>query len=105
MSASITDMRDFVLALERAVPWGLHPTTDKAIHDWLAEARSAAGEPAVVWELVGRICQRVVQESQFSAENDGGVVFYCDAYRPPRQAERFAARFGQTCAPIRMVST
>jgi hypothetical protein len=101
MSAVVTDCRDFVLALERAVPWGLHPTTDNAVNLYLSEMRHRFEDPVVVHEFTHKICRRVVQELEFTAENAECVGFYRDAWRTRRQAERFAARFDQPCEPIR----
>jgi hypothetical protein len=102
MSAVATDMRDFIKALERQVPWGLHPCSDEAIHWCLAEMRDAVDDPAAVHKLTGKICRRVVQELEFSAENDETVKHYRDAWRARRRAERFAARFNQPYEPMRL---
>jgi hypothetical protein len=99
MSASATSMYDFILALERQVPWGLHPCTDNAIHEYLSDMRAHVDDPAAVYKLTGKICQRVVQELEFVAENKETVGYYRDAYCSRRQAERFAARFNQPCEP------
>ena len=104
MSAVATDMRDFIDVLQRAIPWGLHPTTDIAIRDYLFAMHSHIDDPAVVYALTGNICERVVQELEFLAENNESAGYagcHRDAYRARRRAERFAARFNQPCEPIR----
>jgi hypothetical protein len=62
--------------------------------------RDAVDDPAAVYELTGKICWRVVQELEFSAENYECVGDHRDAWHARRQAQRFAARFGQHCEPI-----
>jgi hypothetical protein len=104
MSAAVTDMRDFILALERETPRSLHPTTDEALCWWFGELRNAVDNPAAALVLTRKICARVVQELEFEAENAESAGFHHAAYRARRQAERFAARFGQPCEPIRMES-
>jgi hypothetical protein len=99
MNASATDMRDFILALERETPRGLHPATDEALRWWFVELRDNVDNPTAVYELTGKICWRVVQELEFDAENNECVGDYREAYRCRRQAERFAARFNQPCDP------
>ena len=101
MSAGATNMVDFILAIEREVPRQLHPCTDVAIAEHLGEMRAHVDDPAAVHALTCKICWRVVQELEFDAENAEDVGDYGDAYRARRQAERFAARFGQPCEPIR----
>jgi hypothetical protein len=101
MSAVATDMVDFITALERQVPWGLHPCNDVAMHEYLSEMRDAVNDPAKVYELTGKLCWRVVQEFEWSAENDECVGYYRDAWRARRRAERFAARYNQPCDPMR----
>jgi hypothetical protein len=101
MSASVTDMRDFIAALERETPRGLHPTTDAALHWLFVELRDSVDNPAAVLELTRKICRRAVQELEFAAENDASAGFHHDAYRRRPQAARFAARFGQPCEPVR----
>jgi hypothetical protein len=104
MSAAVTDMRDFILALERETPRSLHPITDEALCWWFGELRDAVDNPAAVLVLTRKICARVVQELEFEAENAESAGFHHTAYRARRQAERFAVRFGQPCEPIRMES-
>jgi hypothetical protein len=99
MSAVQTDMRDFIHAIERVIPWGLHGCTDTALHEYLSEMRDCFDDPAAVQKLTGKICRRVVQELEFTAENCETVGHYRDAYRVRRRAQRFAKRFNQPCKP------
>jgi hypothetical protein len=105
LSAAGTDMCDFIVAIERALP-PLLPCAEDAIRWYLVEARSAVDDLVAVCELTGKICGRVVQELEFEAEDweAAGYQGYArDAWRCRYQARRFAARFGQPCQPIRMV--
>jgi hypothetical protein len=62
MSASVTGMHDFIAALDRAAPRGLHPTTDVALDEYFIELRDKANNPTAACEVIGKICARVVQE-------------------------------------------
>jgi hypothetical protein len=92
MSAVISDMRDFIDVLQRAIPWGPHPTTDEAVHDYLAEMHRHIDDPAAVYALTGKICWRVVQQLEFNAEDNESVGDYCDAYRSRRRNDASRCR-------------
>ncbi|HEV3162029.1 MAG TPA: hypothetical protein VGZ89_18880 [Xanthobacteraceae bacterium] len=102
MSAVVSDMIDFVLALERQTPRGLHPCTDAALDEYFTELRDAIGDPAAVYKITGKICWRIVQELEFTAENYETFGDHRTAWRARRQAARFAARFGQPCEPSKL---
>ena len=101
MSAELASMHDFILAIERETPRGLHPCTDAVLGEYFSEMRTRVDDFAAVHALTGKICHRVVQELEFAAENAESVGDRRDAWRARRQAERFAGRFGQPCEPVR----
>jgi hypothetical protein len=78
MSAAVTDLRDFVSVLERAVPWA-------CIHQPTRQSTLARRQRC---RRTGRWCgswseRRVVQRS--NSANDESVGFYRDAYGARRE--------------------
>jgi hypothetical protein len=98
MSATATDMKDFILALERQTPAPMSRWTNI-----LPKCVCGTDDPAAVHKLTGMICHRVAQELEFDAENNETFGHHRDAWRARHQAERFAARFRQPCGPEHQV--
>ena len=103
MSATETDMRDFITALERETPRGLHPSCDAWVGKYFSEMRSRWNDPAAVYDLTGKIVYATVQELEFDAENNETFGDYREAYRCRHRAKRFAARFNQPCDPMKLM--
>jgi hypothetical protein len=93
MSASLTGMHDFVEALRRQVPRDIHPSASEAIRWYFADMRDAVEDPAEVLRLTAKVCDCVVQELNWCAEDLESARAYRDAHRARRQAERFAVRW------------
>jgi len=65
MTATATDMRDFILALERETPRGLHPSCDAWNRDYFSKMRACWNDPAVVYDLTSKIVYSTVQELEY----------------------------------------
>lgn len=90
MTATVTDMADFVTSFARCIPRGLHPVARDAIHRHMV-AMCAAGDPAEVLALMERIKRRVVWELRWEAKKREG--FPLRDHRAAHKLRSAAARF------------
>jgi hypothetical protein len=96
MSATTTDMGDFIEAMCRQIPDDIHPSAERNIAELFWEMRSAADNPAEVSRLMQLVGRYVVRELNFNAENAqhfSDDIRGREAWRYRRQAGRFAARW------------
>ena len=88
MSASVTDMRDFIEALRVRVPREIHPCAHEAIRWWFADMRDA--DPAHVVRLAAKVRHRIVDELRWEAVKQTTARDYRAAHKLRRRADRFA---------------
>jgi hypothetical protein len=81
MSATITDMRDFIVALNRCIP---DLALRGSVGEYIDEMCANVDDPVAVYSLMRKICQHVVQELEFAAENAESVGYHRDAWRTRR---------------------
>ena len=93
MSASKTEMRDFVEALHVRVPRDIHPMACRFIHEDICEMREAVAvdDHAHVVLLMANVRERIVDELRWEAVKYQTVRKHREAYRLRRRADRFEA--------------
>ena len=82
---------DFIEMLYLRIPRNLHPCAQEIIHSWHRGMRASFRNHTEVLRLSRLICERVVQELTWEAENAASALDFRHAYRLQRQAERFEA--------------
>ncbi len=90
MSASATDMFDFIDELRRRVPRDIHPMAQALIDEDIGAMRDAADDPARVLQLIAKVRERVIDELCWEAVKAETGHDFKQAYRLRRQAARFA---------------
>jgi hypothetical protein len=89
MSASLTNMRDFIETFRVRVP-SVHPCGDDAIHEYFSDMRNAVDDPVEVMRLMDLVRSRTTQELRFLAENYESCGQFKRAYKIRRLADKWA---------------
>ena len=82
---------DLVETLRLRIPPSLHPAAQENVYGWCSDIRAACGSYPEVLRLSRMICECVVQELKWEAENAASAFDFRHAYRLRHQAEKFEA--------------
>jgi hypothetical protein len=90
MSATQTDMREFIEALAVRMPPDIHPSAQLIIGRYFGEMVANVEDPALVNELMVKVKAKVAQELNWKAHDCATMRKHKDAAEYRKRAKEFA---------------
>jgi hypothetical protein len=94
MSATLTNMCEFIEAAQLRVPREVHPMSRCFIHEDISEIREHFEDTRYVMRLLTKVHHRIARDLRWAADDAATVRHFKEAYRLRRRASKFEAAYG-----------